>query len=159
MKKVWIDFSNSPHILFFSPLINKFKKDKINPIVTIREFAQTEELTKLFKIKYSKLGKHGGKNLIVKIFNIFHRAFKLRKWAKNKDIDLALSHSSFSQIIAARSLKIPVTTLMDYEYQPANHISFRLSDYIIVPKSFHDQDLIKYGANLKKVYKYNGIKE
>ena len=156
---IWIDFSNSPHILFFYPLIKKFKQDKISFLITIREFAQTKELSELFNLKHNKIGKHGGKIIIIKIFNILNRAYKLRHWARGKKIDLALSHSSYAQIIAAKSLKIPVITLMDYEYQPANNIGFRLSDYIMVPNSFSDYDLKKYGANLNKVYKYNGIKE
>jgi len=157
--KVWIDFSNSPHILFFYPIINKFKQDKISFLITIRDFAQTEELSKLFNLKFKNIGKHGGKNVIIKIFNILNRAYILRNWAKGKNIDLALSHSSYAQIIAAKSLRIPTITLMDYEYQPANNISFRLSDYIMVPNSFSNTDLKSYGANLNKVYKYNGIKE
>jgi len=38
-----------------------------------------------------------------------------------------LSHNSYSQIVAARLLRIPVVTAMDFEHQPANHLAFRLA--------------------------------
>jgi uncharacterized protein len=159
MYKIWIDLSNSPHILFFQPIIKKFEQEGIEYLITIRDFAQTEELTDLYKYTYTKIGKHSkGKN-IFKLFNILGRAYRLRSWARDKNFTLALNHSSYSQIIAAKSLKIPIITLMDYEYQPANHISFRLSDYLFVPNSFSGSIFRKYGANADKVYKYNGIKE
>ena len=159
MKKVWIDFSNSPHILFFSPIIQKFEQDKIPYLITIRDFAQTEELANLFNLNFIKIGEHSNKKNFFKIFNIMKRAYKLRAWAKRKNICLALNHSSYAQIIAAKSLKIPVVTLMDYEYQPANHIGFRFSDYLFVPDCFSNNVLKKYGSDLNKVYKYKGIKE
>ena len=48
---------------------------------------------------------------------------------------------------------------MDYEGQPANHIGFRMAHKIIVPDSFPDACLSKFGARKKNVYKYNGFKE
>jgi uncharacterized protein len=159
MYKIWIDFSNSPHILFFHPIIKKFEQEEIKYLITIREFAQTEDLTDLYKYDHIKIGVHSNGKNILKFFNILGRAYRLRSWARDKNFTLALNHSSYSQIIAAKSLKIPIVTLMDYEYQPANHISFRLSDFLFVPNSFSSSILRKYGANLDKVYKYNGIKE
>jgi predicted glycosyltransferase len=48
---------------------------------------------------------------------------------------------------------------MDYEYQPANHLAFRLSQKIIVPDCFPAEQLKSYGARLGKVRRYHGTKE
>jgi len=50
-------------------------------------------------------------------------------------------------------------TLMDYEYQPANHLAFRFTSRIIVPESFPERRLRRYGASPKKVRRYHGTKE
>ena len=50
-------------------------------------------------------------------------------------------------------------TLMDYEYQPANHLAFRLSSKVIVPSCFPVSQVKAYGARTTKVRRYNGIKE
>ncbi len=80
-------------------------------------------------------------------------------WARKRQFDLAISHNSYSQILAARALGIKTVTLMDYEYQPANHLAFRLASRIIVPASFPAKRLRRYGARVGKVRRYHGTKE
>lgn len=87
------------------------------------------------------------------------RAWSLATWARKRNFDLAISHNSYSQILAARALRIRRMTLMDYEYQPANHLAFRLTSRIIVPASFPARRLRRYGASVGKVRRYHGTKE
>jgi predicted glycosyltransferase len=87
------------------------------------------------------------------------RAWSLASWARKHKFDRAISHNSYSQILAARALRIECVTLMDYEYQPANHLAFRLSSRIIVPVSFPATRLRRYGAASSKVRRYEGTKE
>ena len=75
------------------------------------------------------------------------------------NLDLALSHNSYSQILAARALSLRTVTLMDYEHQPANHLAFRLASRIIVPRAFPEAALARFGASPAKVKRYDGIKE
>jgi predicted glycosyltransferase len=49
--------------------------------------------------------------------------------------------------------------MMDYEFQPANHLSFRIANRIIVPAVFPASDLRRCGANGSKVVRYDGFKE
>jgi predicted glycosyltransferase len=86
-------------------------------------------------------------------------AWSLATWARKRQFDLAISHNSYSQILAARGLRIRRVTLMDYEYQPANHLAFRLTSRIIVPASFPARRLRRYGASVGKVRRYHGTKE
>ncbi len=83
----------------------------------------------------------------------------VRKWARDRGFDLAVSHNSYAQIAAAAALGIRTVTLMDYEHQPANHLAFRLASRVIVPRAFPAAELRKYGASLRKVRRYEGTKE
>ena len=49
--------------------------------------------------------------------------------------------------------------MMDYEHQPANHLSFRIARRVIVPKVFPTAALRRFGANEQKVLRYTGFKE
>jgi predicted glycosyltransferase len=48
---------------------------------------------------------------------------------------------------------------MDYEFQPANHASFRLANRVIVPRVFPSASLRRFGASPRKVVRYDGYKE
>src|SRR6185312_6052479 len=91
--------------------------------------------------------------------NLVQRAMSLARWARGQKIDLAASHNSYSQILAARVLSLKAVTLMDYEHQPANHLAFRMASRVIVPRWFPEAALSRFGASLEKVRRYEGIKE
>jgi hypothetical protein len=105
------------------------------------------------------IGGHGGGSITGKVGNLIGRAAALRKWARDRGFDLAVSHNSYAHIAGAAALGIKSVTLMDYEHQPANHLAFRLASRVIVPRSFPAAELRKYGASMRKVKRYNGTKE
>jgi predicted glycosyltransferase len=157
--RIWIDLANSPHVPFFRPLIADFRALGHEVFVTARAFAQTVELAERAGLSPVVIGTHGGAGIGGKAREIFGRAFALASWARGKDFDLAVSHNSYAQIVAARLLRIPSATLMDYEHQPANYLAFRLARRVIVPASFPAASLKKYGADVSRVRRYEGIKE
>ena len=69
-----------------------------------------------------------------KVATLGERIRDLRRWAARVGPDVALSHNSYAQIVAARSLRIPAVTAMDFEHQPANHVAFRLATTVLVPE-------------------------
>jgi uncharacterized protein len=157
--RIWIDLANSPHVPFFRALVDEFKSRGHELEITAREFAETVPLAKAAGLSPVVLGAHGGRELTAKAGNLFQRAWALRAWAGARSFDLAVSHNSYSQILAARGLGLRSVTLMDYEHQPANHLAFRLASTVIVPRAFPDEFLSRYGAGGGKVRRYNGIKE
>lgn len=156
---IWIDLANSPHVPFFHALIPEFAARGHTIEVSARDFAQTVELAAAAGMMAHVVGGHGGGSITGKAGNLLGRAAALRKWARTRGFDLAVSHNSYAQIAAAAALGIKATTLMDYEYQPANHLAFRLAAKVIVPGAFPAAELRKYGASLRKVKRYRGIKE
>ncbi|MDQ5844136.1 MAG: DUF354 domain-containing protein [Acidobacteriota bacterium] len=157
--RIWIDLANSPHVPFFRSLTNQFNARGHETIVTARAFAETVELAEAAGFEPHVIGGHGGGKLSGKAGNLVQRALSLARWARGHNFDLAVSHNSYSQILAARALSLRTITLMDYEHQPANHLAFRFAARIIVPRAFPDNALHRFGANPAKVRRYNGTKE
>jgi len=157
--RIWIDLSNSPHVLFFAPIISLLEEQGHEVKVTARDFAQTIQLANKYGLNFETMGRHGGKSIYGKSKALINHSLILMKWAKKTGIDLAVSHNSYSQSIAASLARIPSVTIMDYEYQPANHLSFRLAKRVIVPEVFPQESLRLYGARKNKVRKYVGLKE
>jgi predicted glycosyltransferase len=156
---LWIDLANSPHVPFFRALAGEFEARGHKTRVTAREFAQTIELAEGAGLHPEVVGGHGGGRLSGKAGNLVGRAWALARWARGKGFGLAVSHNSYSQVLAARALGLRAVTLMDYEHQPANHLAFRLASRVVVPESFPPEALKTFGVGERKVRRYRGIKE
>ncbi len=157
--KIWIDLANAPHVVFFLPIIKKLEAGHHEVLLTLRDFNQTVELARFYGLQGELIGTHGGKSTPGKLLNLCMRTRRLAKFARDNAVDLAVSHNSYTQILAARMSRIRSITLMDYEGQPANHLAFRLANKIIVPDCFPPEALRKFGARPRSVYAYRGFKE
>src|ERR1051326_5038404 len=134
--RLWIDLANSPHVPFFKALAPRFLAAGHEIEFTARDFADTVPLAQAAGFDAEVVGAHGGRQVSAKAGNLIGRAWALASWARKRKFDLAVSHNSYSQILAARALRLRTVTLMDYEHQPANHLAFRFASRIIVPASF-----------------------
>lgn len=157
--RIWIDLANSPHVPFFRSLADEFRQRNHELVLTARAFAETVELAQAAGFSAEVIGGHGGGRLSGKAGNLVQRALALARWARGRGIELAVSHNSYSQILAARALGIRTVTLMDYEHQPANHLAFRFASRLIVPVALPEEALSRYGAKPSRVFRYHGIKE
>lgn len=157
--RIWIDLANSPHVPFFRSLADEFLQRNHELLITARVFAETVDLALAAGFEATVVGRHGGGKFSGKAGNLMQRGLALARWARGREIDLAVSHNSYSQVLAARALSIKTVTLMDYEHQPANHLAFRFASRIIVPTAFPEAALNRYGAQPAKVFRYHGIKE
>ena len=157
--KVWIDLSNSPHPLLFTPIRVAFERDGHTVFMTARDNAQTLELATQRWPDVKPVGGQSPGGRTAKARALASRAHDLFRWARAIEPDVALSHNSYAQILAARLARIPVVTAMDYEHQPANHVAFRLANRILLPESFPASLARRQGARPKKVIRYSGLKE
>ncbi len=151
---VWVDLDNSPHVLFFFPIIRELKKEGYNVLITARKHAQTINLAELYNLDYIPVGKHFGKFKIFKLTGLFFRALQLMPYAKKNKVLLALSHGSRSQIIASAFLKIPSVVFLDYEF--VKSIPLIKPDILFLP-SIVNTDTLK--NKFEKILTYDGIKE
>ena len=157
--RLWIDLANSPHVPFFKALTRRVASQGHEIEITAREFAETVPLAHAAGFSPEVIGAHGGRAVSKKAGSVGGRAWALASWARGRKFDLAISHNSYSQILAARFLRLKTVTIMDYEHQPANHLAFRFASRIIVPASFPAERLRRYGARVGKVRRYHGTKE
>ena len=145
-RPVWIDLANSPHVLFFQPVIAELHRRGVPTVVSARDFAQTVELCRLWGLDAEVVGAHGGAGLVGKAGNLAGRVRALRAFARTHRPAVAVSHNSYAQALAARTLGIPVVTAMDYEFQPANHLAFRCATLVAVPDVYPLDMLRRQGA-------------
>ena len=156
--KIWVDIVNSPHVLFFQPIIKALEKGGHGVSITARAYAQTIGMLDELGIDYTQIGAHAGARITDKAIDLFSRSVRLLSYADTRNFNLALTFNSASLVLAARILRIPSVVFMDYEYQPLNHFTFRLCDRVITPAIFPRKMLQKYGA-MHKTRTFSGFKE
>jgi predicted glycosyltransferase len=157
--RIWVDLTNSPHVLVFRPLIRLLRERGHEVEVTAREYAQTLQLLQLHGIESTPIGRHGGGSTLGKAVGELSRLPALRSWAKPRRFDLALAHGSHDLTLTARSLGIPSATTFDYEYAWLQHqLGCRAATRVVVPEAIPAARLAPYGVR-KKLRRYPGLKE
>jgi uncharacterized protein len=157
--RVWIDLANSPHVTLFGRVADELTDRGWQVLLTARDHAQTVALARRRWPCVEVIGGASPPGVLGKATTLAGRARSLYSFARREGPDVALSHGSYAQVVAARFAGIPTVTMMDYEHQPANHLSFRLADRVIVPATFPKQALRRFGAAARKVVRYPGFKE
>lgn len=157
--RIWIDLANSPHVALFRPVVDELRRRGWEPVLTAREHAQTVPLAARLWDDVEVVGGPSPAGGAAKARAIAARAASLRSFARRARADVALSHGSYAQILAARAVGLPAVTMMDYEHQPANHLSFRVAARVLVPEAFPARALARFGASERKVRRYPGYKE
>jgi predicted glycosyltransferase len=158
--RVWVDLTNSPHVLVMRPVIRALERRGAEVLVTARDFAQTLELCERHGIACEAIGHHRGGRLAAKGLGLLSRSTALARWARGRRIDLALGHGSNDVTVAAALLRIPSSTAFDYEWAKVQHnVNCRLARAVVVPDVIPPERLRPYGATAKKLRPYPGLKE
>jgi uncharacterized protein len=175
--RVWIDLTNSPHVLVMRPVIEHLQAEGHEVEVTARDFAQTLALCERFGIAHTAIGHHRGERLGAKATGLASRSAALVRWARSahadpsaganpsasarrrRRFDIALGHGSNDVSVAAALLRIPSATMFDYEWATVQHnVNCRLARAVVVPDAIPPARLERYGAR-GKIRSYEGLKE
>jgi predicted glycosyltransferase len=158
---VWIDVTNSPHVPFFRPLVGQLRSRGHEVHITARDFAQTLELLADSGLEHEVVGPpHGGATRAGKARAMAGRLRALRRWARGRGIDVALSHASHELPLTARSLGIASAYAFDYELAYVQHgLGCRAATVVVVPEVIPQRRLSRLGARTRKVRRYPGLKE
>jgi uncharacterized protein len=157
--RVWVDLTNSPHVLVMRPLIEVMRADGHEVEVTARDFAQTLELCARFGIEHTAIGRHRGGRLASKAVGLASRSLALTRWARGRRFDVAMGHGSNDVTVAAALLRVPSATAFDYEWATVQHqVNCRLARSVVVPDAIPPERLERYGAR-GKIHAYPGLKE
>ena len=158
--RIWVDRTNSPHVLVMRPLIEAMRADGHDVEVTARDFAQTLELCERFGIEHTAIGRHRGERLAAKAAGLASRSMALTRWARGRAFDVAMGHGSNDVSVAAALLRIPAATAFDYEFAAQqHHVNCRLCRVVVVPEAIPPERLAPYGAKPPKLRRYEGLKE
>jgi predicted glycosyltransferase len=159
--RVWIDVTNSPHVLVFRPLVALLEQRGHDVTITARDFAQTLELLDDAGLDHTVVGPpHGGASRAGKVRAMTSRVAALRRFARARGFDLALSHASHELPLVARSLGIPSSYAFDYEFAVTQHrLGCRAATRVVVPDAIPQERLDRIGARERKVRRYPGLKE
>jgi len=150
-KKIWIDLDNSPHVPFFAPIIKELESRGHFVLLTARDFAQVTQLVELMHLRCKIIGRHYGKNMILKMAGVAVRATQLASIVLRSRPDLAVSHGSRAQLLLSSVLRVPSVDISDYEYST----DFKLirPNWMITPETS------RWPVPEQCVLHYPGIKE
>ena len=153
-RKVWIDLDNSPHVPFFLPIIADLEKRGYTLVLTARDAYQVRELLDFYHLKCKMVGRHYGKNKLMKVIGACLRTADLAMRMVRERPALGVSHGSRSQLLACFLLRIPNLTIFDYEFVSTTR--FINPTWAMVPEVIAAGDLSFTNC---PVLKYPGIKE
>ncbi|MGH2838533.1 MAG: DUF354 domain-containing protein [Thermoleophilaceae bacterium] len=157
--RVWVDLTNSPHVLVMRPVVRALEADGHEVEVTARDFAQTLELCDRLEVPHTAVGRHRGGRRGSKALGLLSRSTALLRWARGRRFDAALGHGSNDITVAAKLRRIPSATAFDYEWATVQHnVNCRLARNVVVPDAIPPERLYRYGAR-GKVQQYPGLKE
>ncbi len=154
-RKIWIDLDNTPHVPFFRPIIEGLEERGFGVVLTARDAFQVCELATQLGLKYRRVGRHYGKNRILKVWGLGWRSLQLLPIAAREKPIMGLSHGSRSQILLCNLLRIPTVMIMDYEH--AQTPPLVRPRWEIVPEVLVQQDL--HCRSRARIRTYSGIKE
>jgi len=153
-KTIWIDLDNTPHVPFFLPIIEELRARGYRVVLTARDSYHVCRLLEFHGISCQVVGRHWGKSRILKVAGTCFRAAQLLSVALRERPDVAVSHGSRAQTLAALLTGIPRISIFDYEF--ASVMGFLHPDWAFVPHVF--TPAVKVDAK-KQVLRYPGIKE
>jgi hypothetical protein len=158
--KWWIDIANAPHATLFRPVVPQLEARGHEVVVTVWDRGQTSALAHQFWPDARVVGVPGFRRpVLAKATSLWDRATALRAMLSGEPPDVALGHNSYSQLVAAKRMRIPAITMMDYEHQPANHLAFRLADLVVTPTVIPPAALRHFGLRDSSLVQYAGYKE
>jgi predicted glycosyltransferase len=156
--KIWFDLSNSPHINMFRAMIRDLQRQH-EVIMTCRPLANTIELLEMHGLEHTVVGTHYGRSLSRKICGFPVRVLQLKRFLQKRQIDVAISQSSFHSPVVARLLGVRSVYLNDNEHAMGNIPAFACASQIMVPEFVSEKSLGRQYASLDKVVRYPGVKE
>jgi uncharacterized protein len=158
--RAWIDLTNTAHVLVLRPLVELLEARGHEVELTARPLSHTLELLDDWGHPHTVLGRYGGAGRFGKARAAASRLPLLLRFGRGRGFDCALAHGSTDLPPACRLLRIPNTTMFDYEWASLqHHVNCRLADRVLVPDAIPAERLARFGARPPKLVRYPGLKE
>jgi uncharacterized protein len=158
--RVWVDMTNVAHPVVLRPLIELLEQDGHEVEITARPLSHTLDLLDAWGHPYAAIGRYGGASKAGKARAAIDRIARLGGFARRRRFDYALAHASADLPPVCRALRIPNTTMFDYEWATLqHHLICRLATRVLVPEAIPPERLRRYGAMPPKLVRFPGLKE
>lgn len=158
--RVWVDLTNTAHVLVLRPLIELLEREGHEVTLTARPLSHTLELLEGWGHPYTALGSYGGAGRLGKARAAAGRVPRMLRFGRGRGFDWALAHGSTDLPPAARALRVPNTTMLDYEWAMLqHHVNCRIASRVLAPDAIPPARLARYGARPPKLVRYPGLKE
>ena len=160
MARIWVDLTNPAHVIVLRPLVQLLEAGGHEVTLTARPLSHTTELLDAWGHPYTAIGHHGGASRVGKALAAGSRTEQAFAFARGKRFDYGLAHGSTDLPPVGRLLRIPNTTMFDYEWARLQHeLNCRLATRVLVPDAIPAERLEPYGARPPKLVQYPGLKE
>ena len=160
MASIWVDLTNPAHVIVLRPLVELLEAGGHEVTLTARPLSHTTELLDDWGHPYTAIGHHGGASRVGKALAAGSRTAQAFAFARGKRFDYGLAHGSTDLPPVGRLLRIPNTTMFDYEWARLQHeLNCRLATRVLVPDAIPSERLESYGARPPKLVRYPGLKE
>src|SRR4051794_26011977 len=116
MARVWVDLTNSAHVVVLRRPVALLEADGHDVTLTARPLSHTTELLDDWGPPYTAIGHHGGASRLGKAAAGASRTAKVFAFARGKRFDYGLGHGSTDLPPVGRVLGIPNTTMFNYEW-------------------------------------------
>ena len=158
--RIWADMTNVAHPIVLRPLIELLERDGHEVEITARPLSHTLELLDAWGHPYEVIGRYGGASKAGKARAAADRISRLLRFARGRGFNYALGHASTDLPPVCRALRIPNTTMFDYEWATLqHHVICRLATRVLVPEAIPPARLRRYGARPPKLVRFPGLKE
>ena len=158
--RVWVDLTNTAHVVVLRPMVELLERDGHEVEITARPLSHTVELLDDWGHPYTVIGEYGGATRLGKVRAAAARIPALVRFGQARRFDYALGHASIDLPPACRVLRVPNTTMFDYEWAAIqHHLICRLATRVLVPEAIPAERLRRYGARPPKLVRFPGLKE
>lgn len=161
MARVWFDLTNTAHPVVLRPLVTLLEQRGVECVLSVRPLSQTIDLMDDWGHPYTAFGEHGGVSRAGKARALAARQRQMLAFGRARGpFAAAMSHGSPDLAVASAALRIPSTTMFDYEFAIAQHtVGGLFSNRALVPESIPAERLRRFGIGPRKHVPYPGLKE
>jgi hypothetical protein len=158
--RVWIDCTAAAHPLVLRPIAERLEAAGHEVEWTARQYGQLVGILERLGIEHTVVGAHGGARAAGKVRALLGRSFRLWRWARGREFDLAIAHGSVDIALVCRARRIPLVQTNDYEHAGRQRrIAFRGARVVLAPDAIPVEAMERAGARTERLFRYPGLKE
>ncbi len=158
--RVWVDITDSSHVLFFAPIVRRLEDRGDVVTVTARRFASAELVLRRYGIATLVTSQHRGGGVGARTVGLLNRTAQLLGSASSGRFDVAVGSHASDFILTNWALGVPQLTLLDDErLRRTNAVNVRLVDRVALPEAVPANVLAGLRAAPGKLFRYPGFKE